>query len=651
MNHRKDVEGLRAIAILLVVASHVGLPGLAGGFIGVDVFFVLSGFLITGLLVSEHQRTGKLDLMRFYSRRFRRLLPALALMLLLTGWLATQLIPITQQPEHALAGITAALWLSNLHFAFSTIDYFAAHDSLYLHTWSLGVEEQFYLIWPLLVAFSLSTGVAGGRRTRALMISLAAASLAACLAFSWSSTLLAFYLMPMRVWQFALGALVWLYFVKGKAGSSLDEASLIRLSTISAWSGLLLIFTAASLLNSDTRYPGLWALLPTLGTCLVLASGSMATPASIPIRALSQPPMQWLGRMSYGWYLWHWPLLVLGASVFDMSNGRIRLALVGCALAIAWLSYHLIEQPVRRARRWPFTPLKTILLSLAVMSCLAALGFRWMESAIKNASEWSSNHVITVPQIYAMDCDRWYHSADLTPCIFEPETSHTPPTVVLMGDSIGLQWFPAFSRLAQKYEWRLVVLTKSSCAIVDEPFYYQRIGREYTECSLWRQAALSYIAELNPKAVVIGSSASYDFNKEQWTNGSRRVLARLSAVADNVGILRATPVLPFSGDVCMSFHTPLRDWLAQNSRCTAPAANAQHDAVIDHLRVAAQTLSNVSIIDMNDAVCPHGLCQAERDGVLTYRDTQHLNAEFVENLAAPLDLHLREAMPDLFVER
>lgn len=645
MELRKDVEGLRAVAILLVVAAHAGVPGVAGGFVGVDVFFVLSGFLITGLLVAEHARRGRMDFKAFYSRRFRRLLPALVLMLLVTGWLATQLIPVTQQAEHALSGAAAAFWVSNLHFALSATDYFAAHDNLYLHTWSLGVEEQFYLVWPLLLAVTLAGDATRHDRISVTMLAVAITSYAACVVLSWASTLLAFYLMPMRAWQFALGALVYLYCVKGR-GTPVRSAR--QFGHLGAWTGLALIVSAALLLDGSYRYPGLWSTLPTLGTCLVLAAGSTATHTAIPMRALMLPPVQWLGRMSYGWYLWHWPFLVLGASVFDMSDGRIRFALVAGALLVAWTSYHVIEQPVRRARRWPLTPLKTIMVSLAVMACVAASGFRWMESAIRRAGEWSSSYRITVPEIYGMDCDRWYHSAELTPCVFEPEAGPARATIVVMGDSIGLQWFPAFSALAQRYDWRLAVLTKSACAMVDEPIHYHRIGREYTECSKWREAALAHVASLRPDAVVIGSSATYDFNSEQWANGTRRVLDILSGSATHVAILRATPILPFSGDTCTAFHTPLRDWLHQASRCSAPAQDARLDAVAGHLRAVADAFANVEVIDMNEAVCPDGVCHAERDGMLLYRDTQHLNAAFVETLAEPLEAQLRAAMPALF---
>lgn len=649
MELRKDVEGLRGVAILLVVAAHAGVPGLAGGFVGVDVFFVLSGFLITGLLSAELAHTDRIDCKAFYARRFRRLLPALVLMLLVTGWLATQLVPIMQQSGHALSSAAAAMWLSNMHFALSGTDYFADHADLYMHTWSLGVEEQFYLIWPLLLAAAFSSGTAGQDRTRTTMLVVTMVSLILCVWLSWTSTLLAFYVMPMRAWQFALGALVYLYFVKRPAPApEIQRPHTQLIATIGTALGLALIGTAALILDSTYRYPGLWALIPTLGTCLILASNSIAREPSIAARALTQPVMQWLGRMSYGWYLWHWPLLILGATVFDITDWATRLALVLGALAVAWVSFHLVERPIRHAKRWPFTPSKTILLSIAVMLCVAMLGVRWKESAVKETAEQLPTMTFTTPAIYKIDCDRWYSDAELTPCVFEPKAAPHRATVALLGDSIGLQWFPAFSLLAEKHGWTLVVLTKSACPMVDESFVYQRIGREYTECNQWRTSALDYMHTLAPDAVIVGSSSGYEFSDSQWRDGTRRVLQALTNAVESVGILRATPVLPFSGLTCASFRTPLRDLLLQESRCTAPAEDASRDAVAERLREAAADFPGTRLIDMNDAVCPDGICRAERDGLLMFRDHQHLNAAYVETLAGALEVQLQAAMPALF---
>ncbi|MGC1549941.1 MAG: acyltransferase, partial [Rhodanobacter sp.] len=220
LGYRSDVEGLRAVAILLVVAVHAGVPWLAGGFVGVDVFFVLSGFLITGLLVQEISDTGRLRFMDFYVRRLRRLLPALLVMLLVICALAALLLAPSEQRDQADAAGMAALWLSNIHFAFAQQSYFApgTETNLFLHTWSLGVEEQFYLIWPALLVWLLGRdGQRGMARLKIGMFVLIAVSLLACVMLTYQAPQLAFYMMPLRAWQFAAGALVWLYFQMPKA--------------------------------------------------------------------------------------------------------------------------------------------------------------------------------------------------------------------------------------------------------------------------------------------------------------------------------------------------------------------------------------------------------------------------------------------------
>ena len=650
MQHRKDIEGLRAVAILLVVAAHAGLPGLAGGFIGVDVFFVLSGYLITGLLLTEHARHGRLDFKAFYARRFRRLLPALALMLLTTSWLASQLLPSHEQARHAQDGITAALWLSNVHFVSTNIDYFSEHTSVYLHTWSLGVEEQFYLIWPALLAFVLTSRDSALTRTRWMLAALILISLTACIWLSWTSTMLAFYMMPMRIWQFASGALVLIHTQQSSTSHpSLQHGIARKLSTsFAAPLGIALILSTAACLNGQDRYPGLWAIPPTLGTCFLLIVGSRHANSGLIISGLSLPPMQWLGRMSYGWYLWHWPLLLLGASVFDMTSGWTRAGLVTLALLIAWLSYHLIEQPIRRTRNWPLSAAKTILIALGVMICIAAALLRWQASALSAPSEPISNRRGQTPKIYGMGCDSWHQDANLLPCVFGPDTGQAHVTLVVIGDSIGLQWFPAFANLAERHQWRLVVLTKSACPMVDEPIYYQRIGRDYSECTQWRAKALEYLKELQPDAIVMGSSQDYDFSPEQWLQGTKRILEALSGASRHLGILRATPALPISGETCVSTSTPLRDWLIQATRCSGSASNARDESIADALKNAAQAFPDTHLIDMNDAVCPEGTCQAEQHGLLVFRDTRHLNAPFVETMADELEKRIKVGMSELF---
>lgn len=645
---RPDIEGLRALAILLVVAGHAGIPGFAGGFVGVDVFFVLSGFLITGLLVSERERAGRIDFTAFYARRFRRLLPALAVMLLVTSVLASHLLLPMHQTDQAIAAAAAGVWLSNLHFAFGAIEYFApdASGNLFLHTWSLSVEEQFYLFWPLLLAVCLAGAGTRGRLSVALSV-VFVLGLLACVVATSHSARLAFYLMPTRAWQFALGGLAWLATAGGgRHTAGICASAAQKLAARSGWlfalalAGLIMVLAAAVMLDEDSPYPGIRALLPSAGTAVLLIAGSLAPQLAL-VRALAWAPMQFLGRLSYGWYLWHWPVLVLAATVLDLAPLQHRVVLMVLALVLAWLSLVAVERPFRRLRM--ARPARVIVVALVVMAGLVWHALAWHERAAgKVAAGEGRTPVIEVPAIYGMDCDQWYHSAELRPCEFRHGAAIR--TVIVMGDSIGLQWFPAWQGLAERHGWRLVVLTKSACPMVDEPIYYARIGRQYRECELWRQNAMAWIAAQGADMVVLGSSQSYAFSEQQWREGTSRMLDRLVPVAGHVVLMRPTPVLPFDGPACSVPRGALHTWLASPDRCRAPAgtlASRRVDAALDQ---AAASRDKVSVLDLNDLVCPQALCRAEQGGRLVYRDNQHLDARFVASVAADLAQRLPQAL-------
>jgi len=325
LGYRPEIEGIRAIAILLVIAAHAGVEFLKGGFIGVDIFFVLSGYLITGLIVQEIRNTGQLDLLGFYARRLRRLLPALLFMLLLTGLIAAIVLSPEEQGAQATSGMMASLWVSNIYFAISDLDYFASgvDSNLYLHTWSLGVEEQFYLVWPLLILFFLGTWKWQGNqhyflRLRYGMVAIVFTFLLFSIFLTYTKSLWGFYFMPSRAWQFALGAYVFLW-TTGDGGSikgfthECSSSAWQRIYNFSGFIGLACIVAASLYLDSKKAYPGFWALLPSVGTALILLSIAAIREKGVG-RFLSIPPMQWIGKLSYSWYLWHWPILLLGVA-------------------------------------------------------------------------------------------------------------------------------------------------------------------------------------------------------------------------------------------------------------------------------------------------------------------------------------------------
>lgn len=305
---RSDLQGLRAIAILLVVLAHAHLPLLSGGFIGVDVFFVLSGYLISGLLIREQRLTGRIIFSRFYARRLKRLLPALIVMLLISTGAALWLLSAPEAYVQLASAPFAASWTSNLYFAFGALDYFnelAARD-LFLHTWSLGLEEQFYLVWPpILLAIALLARRANTAARQRLigwlgLGLLLLASLGLALAWTDTSPAAAFYLMPARLWQFALGALVFVALTDLPAGYSGILSHRPRLRRFAVWValglGLTLIAGSALLLHPNLAYPGSWALAPSLGAAWVIAAGhGQSLRGGGP---LAHPVLVWLGDRS-----------------------------------------------------------------------------------------------------------------------------------------------------------------------------------------------------------------------------------------------------------------------------------------------------------------------------------------------------------------
>lgn len=619
LGHRSDIQGLRAIAVLLVVAAHAHVPGLAGGFVGVDVFFVLSGYLITGLLVKEAESTVGIAFGAFYARRFKRLMPALLLMLVTTCALAWLFLTPTQQVAQAEGAAAAAVWLSNMQFALSSAGYFDASSetNLYLHTWSLGVEEQFYLLWPALIAAAL-VAAGGRRRLKRTLAAVFVMSFAGSIMLSGSEPTLAFYSMPTRAWQFAAGGLACLWSAK----AHMPETSARWIGVV----GLGGILGSALLMVPDIVYPGWWALIPSAGAVLVLSAGARY-PAIGAGRALSVPAMQRLGDLSYSWYLWHWPVLLLGDQLVPMPDGPRRALMVLISLGIAALSLRFVETPLRRMR---WRPRPVILGASAIMLGMFAVGAAWQRQAIDDASRFARTATGTRPVIYRMGCDTWYRSAEVTVCSYGADDATR--TAVVMGDSVALQWFPALEAIYTRPGWRLLVVTKSACPMVDEPYFYPRIRREYTECAQWRASALERIAELSPEVLVIGSMQQYGFTEEQWREGTARVLGSLGEHARLIHVLRPTPTLPFDPDACVDTGARiLLPW-----RCAASAESPESMAALRGISAAVARFHNASLVDMNATVCPDGRCQAEREGRRVYYDSIHIDAKYAESLTETL---------------
>ena len=381
---RPDIEGLRAVAVVAVVLFHAGLPGIGGGFIGVDVFFVISGFLITGLLWREVSTAGTVGLRRFYGARARRLLPASAYVGIVVLICSAVLSPPLQARRFIVDGIASALYVSNYRFALQGIDYFSdpMSSSPFQHYWSLGVEEQFYLVWPPLIIATAWLVRRVRRRTSAdatssagpylvVLALVAVVSFAASLMLTRALPPMAFFSLPTRAWELAVGGVVALTVAQWRRLSALPAA-------VAGWAGLGVILLGCTRLGATTPYPGTAALVPVLGTALVIGAGC-AAPARGVGRVLALPPMRAVGRVSYSWYLWHWPVQLALVSLILPGHpvtGRLEGGLAGALLSggLAALTLHFIENPLRYAARVRRSGARSLALGGAATAVAVGVG-------------------------------------------------------------------------------------------------------------------------------------------------------------------------------------------------------------------------------------------------------------------------------------
>lgn len=653
MRHRKDIQGLRALAVSLVVLSHAGLSTLSGGFIGVDVFFVLSGYLISGILFEEKLRTGTIRLVHFYSRRIRRLLPALIVMLGSVMWITPILLSDYEFREQTASLNYAATWTSNFFFTFSSNPYFSdlRERDLFLHTWSLSVEEQFYLLWPILIGvIAFIASVAAGTFSRWLLAALGALALGSfALSLFWteSNPLWSFYLMPTRIWEFALGAATYVWFFELRNDPSRQRLRIL-LKTYGAHFGVVgvgLIVGSAVAMHAAMAYPSYWALIPSLGTVLLLAAGEV-TPECGASRILSHPTFVWLGDRSYSLYLWHWPVLTIGFAWGMQQYFSDVSLLLALSLAFAMTSYRWIEQPFRKFRLEQLSPVLVSFVGIVATAVLITSCYVQKHvdprTIIARDIPTNSQSRPGVHAIYTSKCDSWYSDAEVRPCVFGAPDA--PKTLVLISDSIGAQWSSLLPEIFVAPEWRIVVFIKSACPIVDEEIFYKRIGKTYKICSHWRNAVIDYLDYMHPDVIIFGSSAFYDFSPNQWTEGTARILSRLSAIANYVITIPGTPRLSFDGPGCLErrlSRSQQGDGLNPEV-CSEPLIDQQPARVASFLKMAAGRYSNTYLLNLNDLVCPMGRCMAQdSNGVAVFLDQQHLTAQFVRSKAAEVNERLK----------
>ncbi|ORM11839.1 acyltransferase family protein [Prescottella equi] len=646
---RPDIQGMRAVAILLVLVYHAGATFIPGGYVGVDVFFVISGYLITSHLIGELEKRGTIQLGSFWARRMRRLLPASLLVLVATLILARVMLPPLAMGEVSLDAAFTATYLANMWFAYTGTDYLANADpSVFQHYWSLALEEQFYLVWPLI----LIVLVRFFKSRSSLLIALGAivsASFVFGLAMTSISQPIAFFTLPARAWELGIGGLVALAAMYAGRLSP-------RFAAVVGWVGLAMVLAAAVVYTKETVFPGYAAVLPTLGAAMMIFGG--ATRASTgPVALLQLQPFQFFGTISYSLYLWHWPLLVIPAMYRAELSVMERAGLVMVAVLLAWLTERYVEKPFRSGRWLTSTNARTYLTAAAATVTAIALslasGVTPRLTSDRTAGQWTEGVLATevadpgfvpsnlrpalkdtldsVPPIYADGCHVGFSVTEPQDCSYGAKEFGR--TIVLFGDSHAAQWFPALEAIALKSGSRLVSFTKSSCPAADITTWNSNLQQPYTACDVWREKVLNRIVALDPDLIVMS-----DYRKQRpaqagdasslWAEGIETTVRRLTSTADVV-VVGDGPTFPVEPAVCLSAH------LEATAECAEPIENVVDLVALDEVRKATVTAGG-RFIDTREWYCPAGLCSVVRGDVAMYRDNHHITVEASQAMSASL---------------
>jgi peptidoglycan/LPS O-acetylase OafA/YrhL len=647
------------VAVVLVVAFHAGFPALNGGYIGVDVFYVISGFLITGLLFEEVERTGTIDFAAFYARRARRLLPMALLVLAAVAVGMLFLTPPVFRPQVRFDAISAALYYSNWQFALESVNYLTlgGAQNPVLHYWSLSVEEQFYLAWPLLLFAAVRFGRRGAGAARRIRWGAVVAIAGGCsLAYSVIATpaqpAIAYFATTTRVWEFAVGA-----------GVALLAPCLPRVPRVAAIAlgvaGLATVVTSAFVYSPTTEFPGTAAIAPVLGAAVVIAAG-FAGPLGGVGALLALPPLRYVGRISYALYLWHWPCLVFAStSRWAPPDGRIgwlaTIAAVALAFALAATTHRFVEVPMRHAT-WLASGRRVLLFAAtATAAAILAVGIAGGPLSLSETTSGllgdADASVIAPTAVTPLEaeastpyaalhgCHVGYSATAPAPaCVFGDVAAQR--TVVLLGDSHAAQWFPALSELAVREHFRLISWTKSGCPFtLGVHIFLPAIGRDYNECVAWQTAVVRKLRALPRTAmIIVGRTSTYlpqvltadgdtpDSSHAAgiWGAGMAKSVTVLRQLTARVVVLRDTPHAPFDVPACISWDSD-----APASRCSFRRSADGHS---DDAEYAAERTAGVPVYvyaNPTPAVCPAAICPAVFDGEITYRDDNHLTAKFV----------------------
>lgn len=662
---RTDIEGLRAVAVLLVLLYHLRVPGVGGGFSGVDVFFVISGFLITGLLLRELAATSRLDLAEFYARRARRLLPAALLVICCTVAAGWWILPGSQLRHLGHDGLGSVFYVVNWVFAHRAVDYLAedASPSLLQHYWSLSIEEQFYLGWPVVILLVATLGRtrAGGARDEAralgdndrlrvsLVVVLTAITL---LSFGWalwlseSDPARAYFVTTTRVWELGVGALL-AFLLRHARKLPYWAAEALALT------GMMAIMVAAYWQHAEMAWPGVGTLVPVLGAAAVIAAGC-SSDRTVVARLLGWGPLVWLGGLSYGIYLWHWPVVLLAGELWGEIGGAGRFGLGALAVGLAWLTKHAVEDPIRYSRQLTVYPHRNLIAAVVAMLLTASVAGAMLASRPSlgagpeltgsrtgpatlvedvSAVPWRliaepataftrSGALVPDPDLAPEDIPVYYdHGCQIEQGVAEPrfDCVYGVPTssteVLLLGDSKMGQWFSAFDAIAVRENWRLTAYLKSAC-----PFTVA--GAEKEDCTRFGESVLDHVLGQGhpPTLAVLSTGAARTPALEE---GMIEAVSQLQRAGTHVVIMQDNDYPPGSQYPCAAEHRASLD------DCEFAASEPSSAALLS----AVAEATGSPVMDLQTWICPvEGACPVAIGGVLLWRQGSHLTDSWARGM-------------------
>jgi peptidoglycan/LPS O-acetylase OafA/YrhL len=666
---RTDIQALRAVAVLAVVFNHLSADWLTGGYVGVDVFFVISGFLISSHLDKEIVRTGRVKLGQFYARRIRRLLPAALLVLALSVVAAYFLLPYSRWEATAHEAAASAMYWENWLLAAKSVDYMAANTaaSLVQHYWSLSVEEQFYLAWPLLLLLLFKV-----RRRRAQVVGIAlvgAASFAFSVYYTQASPNEAYFVTPVRVWEFALGALVAL---------AARRLVLPRVAAgLASLAGFAMIIGSAVLYDHHTPFPGYLAAVPTVGTALVIMSG-LRPGRQWHTAVTASSPVQLIGNISYSLYLWHWPLILLTPFMLGdvLDAGRMTwpylLAVLGASLVLAYLSKVLVEDkgitfaPLKRSTKLTFTAMVAGVLVVG----LAAGALSWTyDRHVKQASQEvgvyketpchgapamvnncedrlgpakivtmgpANQYYNTPKQCRQIDRHKAGDIKTVSICDYS-KGAPSPKTVWLVGDSHAQQWQAPLFELAREQRWVLKLALLGACPFAKIDFTgYRTVASEEKRrtCTDWTSHMTEVVAADKPTMVFVSFFAREEHaddgsgrsQTDQYRDGLEPYWQRWSATGAKVVVLADPP---------LNREVRAQDCVELNpANPLACAVDRKVAHPTDPLTEVAKStrVPGVIPVDLSKYFCDKKKCYAVVGNVAVYFDNDHMNLEFSRSL-------------------